>query len=219
MSVRVAVGVWHELHLGRSRVEAERSSAVGVAARVAQLGVTSSRRSWGDGAVVSVSVVAEQVGAVVVAAGDLVVVARTRAVGMVVVVFIVIVIMVIVIVVMVVSGSRAQSLRTSGSLSYKLNLVASNHTEGVGAVGVTRGVRRRGICGGGWSWSHQTVVSILVVAKVVGAVEMAASDGGSGRNTRKEGNLSEQHGARVRGNLAMRAESPVFISTSGFSIN
>lgn len=224
VSVRVAVGVWHELNFGRSRVKAERSRAVVVAASVAQLGVTSSRGSWGDGAVVSVSVVAEQVGAVVVAAGDLVVVARARAVGVGVgvrvgVVVLVVVIMVVVIVVMVVGSSRAQSFGTRGSLNDKLDLVASNHTEGVSAVGVARGVRRRSICGGGWSWSHQAVVSIPIVAKVVGAVEMAASNGGGGRNTRKEGNLSEQHGARVMGNLAMRAESPVFMATSQFSIN
>lgn len=189
VSMGVAVGVRHELNLGRSSVEAERSSAVGVAASVAQLGVTSGRRSWGDGAVVSVSVVTEQVGAVVVASGDLVVVARARTVGVVVVVLI--------IMVMVVGSSRAQGLRTSGSFCDKLDLVASNHTEGVSAVGVTRSVRRRSICGGGWSRGYQTVVSIFIVAEVVGAVEMAAGDGGCSRNTRKESDLSEQHEAKV----------------------
>lgn len=198
VSMGVAVGVRHELNLGRSSVEAERSSAVGVAASVAQLGVTSGRRSWGDGAVVSVSVVTEQVGAVVVASGDLVVVARARTVGVVVVVLIfVIMVVVIVVVVVVVGSSRAQGLRTSGSFCDKLDLVASNHTEGVSAVGVTRSVRRRSICGGGWSRGYQTVVSIFIVAEVVGAVEMAAGDGGCSRNTRKESDLSEQHEAKV----------------------
>lgn len=193
VAVRVAVGVRHELDLGGSSVKAERSSAVGVAASVAQLGVTSGRRSWGDGAVVSVSVVTEQVRAVVVASGDLVVVARARTVGVVVVVLII----VVVVVVMVVGSSRAQGLRTSGSFCDKLDLVASNHTEGVSAVGVTRSVRRRSICGGGWSRGYQTVVSIFIVAEVVGAVKMAAGDGGCSRNTRKESDLSEQHEAKV----------------------